>query len=43
MRTFTKKLEKDCKEMFAWEAGMSLDVRPPLDIYRPEDPDDFIK
>ncbi|ACL06733.1 4Fe-4S dicluster domain-containing protein [Desulfatibacillum aliphaticivorans] len=43
VRQFTKKLEKDCKELFDWEAGMSLDVRPPLDTYRPEDPDEFIK
>jgi len=25
------------------KAGMSLDVRPPLDTYKPGDPDDFIK
>jgi len=43
MRVFTKKLEKDCLELFDWEAGMSLDVRPPLDTYKPGDPDDFIK
>jgi len=43
MRTLTKKLEKDCFDLFQWEAGMSLDVRPPLDTYKPEDPDDFIK
>ncbi len=43
VRQFTKKLEKDCLELFGWEAGMSLDVRPPLDTYRPGDPDDFIK
>jgi ferredoxin len=43
MRVFTKKLEKDCLDLFDWEAGMSLDVRPPLDIYKPGDPDDFIK
>ena len=43
VRQFTKKLEKDCLELFGWEAGMSLEVRPPLDTYRPEDPDDFIK
>ncbi len=43
MRTLTKKLEKDCFELFGWEAGMSLDVRPPLDTYKPGDPDDFIK
>jgi ferredoxin len=43
MRVFTKKLEKDCKALFDWEAGMSLEDRPPLDTYRPTDPDDFIK
>jgi formate dehydrogenase (coenzyme F420) beta subunit len=43
MRVFTKKLEKDCFELFGWEAGLSADDRPPLDVYRPEDPDDFIK
>jgi ferredoxin len=43
MRVFTKKLEKDCLDLFDWEAGMSLDVRPPLDTYKPADPDDFIK
>ena len=43
VRQFTKKLEKDCLELFGWEAGMSLDARPPLDTYRPGDPDDFIK
>ncbi len=43
MRTFTRKLEKDCLEQYGWEAGLSLDERPPLDTFRPEDPDDFIK
>jgi ferredoxin len=43
MRAFTKKLEKDCFEQYGWETGLSLNERPPLDTYRPEDPDDFIK
>ena len=43
MRVFTKKLEKDCLDLFDWESGMSLDARPPLDTYKPGDPDDFIK
>jgi formate dehydrogenase subunit beta len=43
MRVFTKKLEKDCYDQFGWESGLSLDERPPLDTYRPEDPGDFIK
>jgi ferredoxin len=43
VRLLTKKLEKDCLEMFDWEAGMTLEKRPPLDTYRPNDPDEFIK
>jgi formate dehydrogenase subunit beta len=43
MRKLTKKLEKDCFELFSWEAGLALDVRPPLDTYKPDDPDEFIK
>lgn len=43
MRVLTKKLEKDCLELFGWEAGMSLEVRPPLDTYKPDDPNEFIK
>ena len=43
MRQFTKKLEKDCLELFDWEAGMTVDKRPPLDIYKANDPDEFIK
>jgi ferredoxin len=43
VRLLTKKLEKDCFELFNWEAGLSLDMRPPLDTYKPGDPDEFIK
>lgn len=43
MRTLTKKLNKDCLEQFGWEAGLSLDSRPALDVYNPADPDEFIK
>jgi formate dehydrogenase subunit beta len=43
VRLLTKKLEKDCLELFNWEAGMTLEKRPPLDTYRPNDPDEFIK
>lgn len=43
MRVLTKKLEKDCLELFGWEAGLDPNVRPPLDVYRPNDPNDFIK
>jgi ferredoxin len=43
MRILTKKLEKDCFDLYGWEAGLSLDERPPLDTYRPNDPEDFIR
>jgi ferredoxin len=43
VRQFTKKLEKDALELFGWEAGMTLDKRPVLDFYQPNDPDEFIK
>jgi len=43
MRQFTKKLNKDSQALFSWEAGLTLDQRPPLDVYRPDDYNDFIK
>jgi len=43
MRMLTKKLEKDCFESFGWEAGLTLDERPPLDTYKLNDPEEFIK
>jgi len=43
MRQFTKKLNKDALELFSWEAGLTLDERPPLDVYSPDDYNDFIK
>jgi formate dehydrogenase subunit beta len=43
MRQFTKKLNKDAKQYFSWEAGLSLEQRPPLDVYRPDDYNEFIR
>jgi ferredoxin len=43
VRQFTKKLNKDVWERYQFEAGMVLDGRPPLDVYRPDDPEEFIK
>ncbi|MEZ4579393.1 MAG: hypothetical protein R2875_15700 [Desulfobacterales bacterium] len=43
IREFTKKLNKDCRTNYGWEAGLSLDQRPPLDTYKADDPEDFIK
>ena len=43
MRLLTRKLEMDCLEQFGWEAGLSLDQRPALDVYQANDPEAFIK
>ena len=43
MRQFTRKLNKDGETFFSWEAGLSLEERPPLDTYRPDDYNEFIK
>ena len=43
MRLLTRKLEMDCQEEFGWEAGLSLDQRPALDVYQANDPEAYIK
>jgi formate dehydrogenase subunit beta len=43
VRQFTKKLEKDILELYKFEAGIISEGRPPLDVYRPDDPENFIK
>ncbi len=42
MRLLTKKLNKDCLEFFGWQAGIDPDSRPALDVYKTNDPEDFI-
>lgn len=43
VRQFTKKMEKEVKELYGYESGLSLDGRPPLDTHKPGDPEPFIK
>jgi len=43
MRAFTKKLEKDCLDLWEWEAGQTSDVRPALETFLPDDPEENIK
>ena len=43
MRQFTNKLNKDALEFFGWEAGVEPDKRPPLDVYKVDDYNDFIR
>jgi len=42
LRLFVKKLEKDVRELFGYEAGLSLEEPPPLTTFRLEDSQDFI-
>ncbi|MFO8048126.1 MAG: 4Fe-4S ferredoxin [Desulfosudaceae bacterium] len=43
VRILTKKLEKDCLDLFNWESGLSTDHRPALDAYSPNDPEQIFK
>jgi formate dehydrogenase (coenzyme F420) beta subunit len=43
VRQFTKKLNKDALELFSWEAGLKEDQRPPMDVYKTDDYNDFIR
>jgi formate dehydrogenase subunit beta len=43
MRQFTRVLEKSVKERYGYEAGLDLDNRPPLTVFLPDDPQEFIK
>jgi formate dehydrogenase subunit beta len=43
VRMLTKKLEKEVLERWGYEAGMDLEIPPPLAVYRPDDPQDFIR
>jgi len=43
VRQFTKKLNKDTLGLFSWEAGLDIGQRPPLDVYKVDDYNDFIR
>jgi len=43
VRQFTRRLEMDIQERYGYEAGLSLESRPPLTVYLPDDPQEFIK
>jgi ferredoxin len=42
LRLFVRKLGGDVKELFNYEAGLSLDEPPPLTTFRTDDSEDFI-
>ena len=42
LRKLSKKMEMDIKELFHYEAGISLEDVPPLATFNPDDPQEFI-
>ncbi len=42
MRLFTKKLYKDCMELYGFEPGLRIDEPLPLTTFKLEDPQDYI-
>ena len=42
LRLFTRKMVKDVKELFGYEAGVSLDELPPLCVFKMDDDQSFI-
>lgn len=40
--TLTKKLEKEVRDMFKYEAGVNMDAKPLFAMFNPEDPEEFI-
>lgn len=43
LRALVKKLEKDVRELYSYEAGLHLETVPPLATFQPDDPQEFIK
>ncbi|PIY82238.1 MAG: 4Fe-4S ferredoxin [Candidatus Omnitrophica bacterium CG_4_10_14_0_8_um_filter_44_12] len=43
LRDINRKIEKDIKELFGYEAGMKTDAKPFLVCFDKNDPEDFIK
>jgi hypothetical protein len=43
LRKLTRKIEKDIKEMYHYQAGKSLEETPPLATFKPDDPEEFIR
>ncbi|CAO0822303.1 formate dehydrogenase (coenzyme F420) beta subunit [Desulfarculales bacterium] len=43
MRRLTSKIEKDIRELYGYRPGMEIGVQPPMSLFKPNDPQDFIK
>jgi ferredoxin len=43
VRKLTSKIEKDIREMYGYQPGMDLEAQPPMTVFKPDDPQEFIK
>lgn len=43
MRKLTSKLEKDVRQLYDYTPGLDLESVPPLTLFKPNDPEDFLK
>ena len=43
MRLLTSKIEKDIRALYDYTPGMDIEATPPMSVYRPDDPQEFIK
>jgi NAD-dependent dihydropyrimidine dehydrogenase PreA subunit len=43
VRRLTSKIEKDIRQMYDYTSGMDLESTPPMSIFKPDDPQEFIK
>ena len=43
VRRLTQKIEKDIRELYGYQPGLDLESTPPMSVYTPDDPQDFIK
>jgi len=43
MRRLTSKIEKDIRGLYGFQPGLDVKATPPMSVYRPNDPQEFIK
>ncbi len=43
MRLLTSRIERDVRERYDYKPGMDIKATPPMSVYRPNDPQEFIK
>ncbi len=43
MRRLTMKIEKDIRDLYGYQPGMAIGAQPPMTLFKPNDPQDFIK